>query len=88
MNNMEETQWKYYSRYIDYLNKTSDVFRAKGKSLQYTLITTPLQLTNFCFPHRDFDTEQETDAIFNKISGIKGLVNCFNATEKEVIFGS
>ena len=84
MNNMEETQWKYYSRYIDYLNKTSDVFRAKGKSLQYTLITTPLQLTNFCFPHRDFDTEQETDAIFNKISGIKGLVNCFNATEKEV----
>ena len=84
MNNMEETQWKYYSRYIEYLNKTSDVFRAKGKSLNYTLITTPLQLTNFCFPHRDFDTEQETDAIFNKISGIKGLVNCFNATEKEV----
>lgn len=84
MNNMEETQWKYYSRYIDYLNKTSDVFRSKGKSLQYTLITTPLQLTNFCFPHRDFDTEQETEAIFNKISGIKGLVNCFNATEKEV----
>lgn len=84
MNNMEETQWKYYSRYIDYLNKTSNVFRAKGKSLNYTLITTPLQLTNFCFPHRDFDTEQETEAIFTKISGIKGLVNCFNATEKQV----
>jgi len=84
MNNMEETQWKYYSRYIDYLNKTSDVFRAKGKSLNYTLITTPLQLTNFCFPHRDFETDQETDSIFTKISGIKGLINCFNATEKEV----
>ena len=82
MNQLDDIQWEYYSRYIDHLTKTNKAFRSKGKTLQYTLITTPLQMTNICFPHKSFDDDDFNN--WDKLSGINGLTNCFNATLKEV----
>ncbi|RZD39793.1 MAG: hypothetical protein CXT73_07225 [Methanobacteriota archaeon] len=83
MNQMEETQWQYYNGYIEYLTKTNTVFRSKSKTLQYTLITTPLQMSNICFPHKDFGDEF-TDKDWKKLSGINGFINCFLDSEREV----